>query len=125
MNSGDVEKIEDVSLIGRYQQFYRSQGNLYGRFPLSDFVTNVGVKELVDVAVPIWGTKEKLPASQIFVTPMYLTKPVSGLEIGVEYEVPVARGGGFFLSLPPGGYHIRCEFEGLLEPSSDPDPRKG
>ncbi len=120
VRSSDMKIVRDDQAVDAVtQQFYKSEGKIYGRFPLLDVVTD-GRKELVNPQVPVWGSTNRLSPSRMFVTPIYVNDPRSPLVIGTEYELQRWEDGqGFILILPVGGYHIRSEFDEVLDWDAD------
>lgn len=128
--SSDIKSIPNPGTINAQTlgieniQFYKSEGQVYGRFPLFDVVTDQVIKEGFFFEVSVWGATNKIAPSKVFVTAVYLAPGWTGLNIGTEYELPFdTTHGGFQINIPPGGYHIRCQFDDLLDWESDPNPK--
>lgn len=103
--------------------FYSSNGQIYGRFPLIDLVTEGDLNLPVWFTVKVWPNATVAPA-RVFVTPIYTSSPTQ-MVIGQEYEVPFSDGAGaFLLRLQAGGYHVRFSFDGVQDWNADPFPGK-
>jgi hypothetical protein len=128
INSSDLRSVSHPSGVGEINtgglRFYKSNGQLYGRFPLFDVVTDKALIGSLGTAldVPIWGSETGLSPTSISLTPIYLKSPNTGLVAGTEYKMPHGSG-GFFISLPPGGYHVRVEYDDVLDWEADPNPK--
>ena len=121
VRSSDVLPLVNATSIGASgQQFYTDNGQIYGRFPLLD-VTTQGMNVGDNFTVPVWGSKTGVQPSRVYVTPMFYSGPVSAgsTAIGQEFQVP----SGYTVSLPAGGYHIRVEFDQVLDWDANPNPK--
>lgn len=120
--SGDIRSlVNPASLDWSDLQFFLENGYVFGRAPLTDLVTTIPMKEAIFFGVPVWGTKYTIAPSNIFITPIYVDqKGGSGTE-GIETPLPWSdAAGAWILNIPAGGYHIRVEFDSVLDWNSDP-----
>lgn len=117
LQSSDVEVNVDPDSVMSPQivSFYRSNGYTYGRFPLLELKLTRPSSLKVSIAVPVWGSDAKMLPSEVFITPLYLEDDHSDLKVGVEYRVNASKD----MKLPPGGYNIRTQFQGLLDWGQD------
>ncbi|MBU6426829.1 hypothetical protein KGQ27_01145 [Patescibacteria group bacterium] len=125
-SSSDIRVLQDpISFDAGGSQFYKSGEKFFGRFPLLDVTLHQPLKTGIYFLVPVWGMSQGIAPTRMFVTPVYFEdNSVPNPAVGQEYELPWnADAGGFIMNLPIGGYHIRCEFQGVLDWESDPSPK--
>jgi hypothetical protein len=121
--SSEIRILDNPSVIDAgYSQFYKDWSGIYGRFQLIELLTgDDGFKDVVSIQVPIWGTTAKVSPSKMFFKPLVLRNgDRPGFEVGKEVEVLRGNGDYFFISLPAGKYHLRTEFDGIIDPEANP-----
>jgi hypothetical protein len=128
ISSGDVKVLRNPASIDNNvvnTQFYNSDGRIYGRVPLLDVVLSTNMKDIFNVQVPVWGSSHGISPSGVFVTPIRLMapQPVGGWTVGQEYKLDSFPSGGFIINVPAGEYHIRLDFDKLLDWDADPSPK--
>lgn len=101
--------------------FYRSQGQIYGRFPVVDINTPVKIDETLDFKVRVWGTSSIQYVSPKNIRVRVIRTLDGSISPGV-YQPVIMKGGGWLIQLPPGAYQIYTDFEGVLDPSQDSGP---
>lgn len=99
--------------------FYRSDGKVYGRFPLIQLVNASRVEEFIFPTIKIWGTDEVLPPKDIKMENIF-TDPSSPVTNG---SLPT-KNGSFYLDAPAGSSFIKMKFD-IDDESAGPNFGKG
>ena len=129
MQSSDVISLKNpqsLSSIATNVYFYKSDGQIYGRFPLIDISTDTYILKDIFPSVKVWGTDNtKIIASKVIVKTLWVNDPK--VKFPGEYEPPFnpSETGGGSLMLTPGGYHIEVKFDGVLDLDQNPNGGKG
>lgn len=128
VRSSDVLALKDpgtLSLNWEKQdiRFYKSNGKIYGRFPLLDVATSQPLKEVFFPTVRVWGTDQLVSPSRIVQKVLWVNDPAR-FDQPAEYNLPFAvHAGGWGINAPPGGYHIEVKFDQVSDPDDDQNPR--
>ncbi len=128
--SNDVVSVKDPASLGKALinisedfHFYRSEGKIYGRFPLVDVSTVGWLKEAFFFGVKVWGTDEIIFPSSTTLKSVWVNEPAM-FDPPAEQDIPFSPdAGGWIIVAPPGGYHLEIEFNNVLDWGADPNPK--
>lgn len=105
--------------------FYYSNGELFGRPPVIDFKTDEGIHSFINPEFNTWGLNDnvKITPKRIYIKPIFISFPTPSKRFTVGKYTELERDErGWSVDLPPGGYQIIMEFEGLHDWALDENP---
>lgn len=114
--SGDKQSLSSFCAgLTTFQR--RSDGNVYGRYPLIDFSTTTRIDETLDFGVKVWDIWTGDTSTQAIPTNIRVRviRTLDGSISPGDYKPILMRGGGWLIQLPPGVYQIFMDFDDVQE----------
>lgn len=128
-NSSAVQLVKDsVDFSKNLLQAYETEGQVYGRVPLTELVLTNPNKEAFYVSIGVWNSNKTLHPSRIVVEVISQDTNVPGGGLPQEFDltpIPGEQDGWWGLNLPAGIYHLRMYFPEIKDYLLNPSPAKG
>ena len=129
IHSSAVQLVKDsVDFSKNLPQAYETEGQVYGRVPLTELVLTNPNKEAFFVSIGVWNSNKVLHPSRIVVEVISQDTNVPGGGLLQEFDltpIPGEQDGWWGLNLPAGIYHLRMYFPEVKDYLLNPNPTKG